>query len=209
MNRAALLLLAVLPLSGCVHAAAATPEPWQHAIREPDRKRLAGLWAAWTRALSEADKAGHGSDIGRLGDAIVPDAAKTAALPSTGTYRCRVIKLGQHEAAGAKAPVDASAKAMAMQDFAPCTITAQGDHLHFDLVGPAQRLAGTLYPDGDRQVFLGTMALSGESGVMPYGADPDRDQVGVLRPLGANHWRLELPWPKWQSNLDIIEIVPG
>ncbi len=208
MKRALLisLVLGTLPLSGCAHTAAArAPEPWQHAIREPDRKRLAGLWSAWTRSLAEAGKAGRGADIAGLGDVAVPDVAKTAALPAPGAYRCRVIKLGQHEAASATTMT----KAFAINDFAPCSIALLGGHWQFGLAGPTQSLAGRLYPNGDHMVFLGTMALNGESGVMAYGSDPDRDQVGVLRAIGANHWRLELPWPKWQSNLDIIEIMPG
>jgi hypothetical protein len=94
-------------------------------------------------------------------------------------------------------------------DFRSCTITARRGLLYFDQGAGDQRVAGTLYPDGDRQVFLGSLALAGENGIMAYGADGDRDQVGVLRAFGDKRWRLELPWPMWQSNLQVIEIVPA
>jgi hypothetical protein len=58
-------------------------------------------------------------------------------------------------------------------------------------------------------VFLGTTALAGEMGIMPYGADPERDAVGALRAVAADQWRLELPWPAWQANLALVEILPG
>jgi hypothetical protein len=57
-------------------------------------------------------------------------------------------------------------------------------------------------------VFLGAPALRGEMWVMPYGADPERNAVGALRALGPQQWRLELPWPTWQSNLDLVELTP-
>jgi hypothetical protein len=42
-----------------------------------------------------------------------------------------------------------------------------------------------------------------------YNADAERNQVGVMRRLGPARWRLELPWPKWESTLDLIDIVPA
>ena len=66
-----------------------------------------------------------------------------------------------------------------------------------------------LFPDGDRQVYLGALSLGSEGGLFAYNADAERNQVGVLRRLGERRWRLELPWPKWESTLDVIDIVPA
>lgn len=176
---------------------------WQEQISEPDRKRLAGLWNAWTRALNQAADAGEGLRLAELGSLAVADAAKPAPLPAAGAYRCRTVKIGVRQSA--------RMQGMPALDLAPphpCTITAKDGLLWFEqLEGPA-RLGGTLYADGERMVFLGTKALRGELGMRAYGSDATRDQVGVLQALGDGRWRLELPWPHWQSNLEIVEISP-
>ena len=72
-----------------------------------------------------------------------------------------------------------------------------------------QRTGGLLYPDGDRLVYLGALSLANERSMFVYNADEDRNQVGVLRALGPKRWRLELPFPKWESTLDVVEITPA
>ena len=177
---------------------------WQEQITEVDRKRLAGLWGAWTRALNQAAAAGQKPALAALGDAAVAESARPGVLPGAGSYRCRSIRVGSNAVGARTAPtmVDSSG-------FAPCTIIAQRGLLWFEQTGTTQRVAGTLYADDDRLVFLGSKALRGEMGVMPYGSDAARDQVGVLRPFGDRRWRLELPWPNWQANLEVIEILPA
>jgi len=195
------LLLVLLPLP--VHAADA-PRAWQEVIQESDRKRLAGLWRAWTRSLAEIDAAGQAEVVAALGPVLVPTAARPGSPPGPGDYRCRTVKLGVRR--DPRAPLPANAPVLAAMPAAPCRITLRDDGLWFEQTGGSQRLGGTLFPDGDRMVFLGAMALSGEMGVMAYGADAARDQVGVLRAVGETRWRLELPWPMWQSNLEVIEV---
>ena len=210
-------LLAMLLFVGCAAPVLASPAAtWQREITAPDRKRLARLWDAWTQSLDEVVKAGQGAALKALGPVAVPDAATinggpgisgavAGELPVPGEYKCRMVRLGQREG-GTKAPVAAMVDAGAML---PCRIEARGDGLWLEQRGGAQRLGGRLYVDGGQLVFLGATALRGEMGVMPYGADPQRDAVGALRAMGKLHWRLELPWPHWQSNLAIVEIVPA
>jgi hypothetical protein len=38
---------------------------------------------------------------------------------------------------------------------------------------------------------------------------PESDLIGVLERIGERRWRLVLPWPQNESNLDLIELVPG
>lgn len=209
-NPAGLALLAAAALlSGCAGKSPATAgvraPPWQTVIRDADRKRLAGLWGAWTRSLADVQQAGQGDRVGALGAMAVADAAIPAPPPAPGAYRCRSVKMGNREDGTIRTP----SPPMMAGDFRPCRISVRKGLLHFDQGDGAQRVAGALYPDGDRQVFLGAMALAGESGIMAYGTDADRDQVGVLRALDDRRWRLELPWPMWQSNLQVIEIVPA
>ncbi|MFZ4690321.1 MAG: DUF4893 domain-containing protein [Polymorphobacter sp.] len=214
MRRLIALSALLLPLAACggddslvaaPSAKALRAQSWQENIQERDRKRLAGLWSAWNRSLNEAAKAGDGAKVAALGDMAVPDAARAAPPPVPGSYRCRTIKLGVRDDGTKRA----DAPAMDIAAFAPCTITARAGLLWFEQEAGAQRIAGTLYPDDDRLVFLGSKALAGEMGVMAYGADASRDQVGVLRAYADGRWRLELPWPMWQSNLEIVEIVTG
>lgn len=209
-SRLALLALPTLLLGGCggtaapaaASAEAPPPPPWQQVIRERDRKRLAGLWSAWTRSLQQVASAGQSKTVAALGDMAAADAADNGPLPTPGLYRCRTVKLGSRDDAPAMVH-----QAMSKPAAATCTITERGGLLWFEQAAGAQRIGGRLYPDGDRLVFLGSLALAGEMGVRAYGADAERDQVGVLRAIGRNRWRLELPWPMWQANLAIIEIV--
>ena len=205
----ALVLIAAQP-------ALAAPTSWQAAVTAPDRKRLAKLWEAWTRALADAN--GAGQAVAALGPAVVPDAATmnrdagdptsppvAGTLPGPGVYRCRTITLGARaDGVARRKPTMVAASA-----FAPCSIATRRDGLWFEQAGPAPRLGGRLYADGARMVFLGTTVLAGEMGVMAYGADPERNAVGALRAIGDGHWRLELPWPNWQANLGIVESMAG
>jgi hypothetical protein len=206
MRRSILLLCAVLPLAltaGCAGTIAAPP-PWQKIIREPDRKRLAGLHGAWTESLGEARAAGAGDAVAALGAVAQPDAVGAGPLPGPGDYRCRSLRIG-----GRRGDVAGAAPPVVVAPAVPCRISAKDGLLWLEQAQGPQRVGGTLFPDGDRLVFLGSMALTGEMGMMRYGADKERDQVGVLRSLGPALWRLELPWPMWQSDLAIIEIVPA
>lgn len=196
----------------------ATAPTWQAAITAPDRKRLAKLWEAWTRALADTERSGQAEAVAALGPAVVPDAATmnrdasdlmappaAGKLPGPGVYRCRTITLGARaNAAPTQMPAMVGASA-----FAPCRIEMRADGLWFEQDGSAPRLGGRLFADGARLVFLGATALTGEMGVMAYGADPERNAVGALRAIGDGRWRLELPWPNWQANLGIVEIIPG
>lgn len=206
MKREALLIAVLLALPACggtpgvASASDLRAQNWQEQITEPDRKRLAGLWAAWTRALNQAVDGGGATALAAAGPLAVADAAKAGALPVPGDYQCRTLKLGVRSDAPPLAP------ALAMTDAVPCRISARGSLLWFEQLSGPQRIGGTLYPDDDRQVFLGSKSLAGEMRMMAYAADAARDQVGVLRALGPGRWRLELPWPNWQSNLEVVEI---
>ena len=44
---------------------------------------------------------------------------------------------------------------------------------------------------------------------MQYGRDPDRDLAGWVERIGDNRWRLILPYPIYESTLDVLELVPA
>lgn len=196
------LMVSAVPVSLLISTdpARADPRPWRTAITEPDRRRLALLWRAWREARDQIDAAGHAAELKKLGDIADPALFADGGPPPPGDYRCRTIKLG------ARTP---GMPVMVMAAPRPCRIEEAGEFLR--LVSPlgAQRTTGLLYPDGDRMIYLGAVSLGSESGLFPYKRDAERDQVGVLNRVGAARWRLELPWPKWESALDIVEIVPA
>ena len=57
--------------------------------------------------------------------------------------------------------------------------------------------------------MLGSMALAQEAAANSYGRNPERDLVAVLERIGEARWRLVLPWPRNESNLDLIELRPA
>ncbi len=192
--RAALTLLMLLLAA----PAAADPPPWRQAITEPDRRRLSLLWKAWVQAKAQVTETGRAAEWTALGDLADPAAYAEGGPPAPGNYRCRTVKLGSRNPG---MPV------WAMSATTPCRFEMAGDDLRFVAPLGAQRTAGRLYDDGDRMVYLGAVSLGSESGLFAYARDAERDQVGVLRRIGAKCWRLELPWPKWESTLDVIEIT--
>ena len=193
-------LTAFLVLLAVATPALADPQPWRREITEPDRKRLAGLWRAWTTARAQVVASGHTEAWVREEPLTDPAAATTGEAPPPGRYRCRTVKLGTRNPG---MPV------WTMSDTYPCRVERVEQGLRFVREGGAQRTAGMLHPDGDRQVYLGALSLGSERGLFAYNADAERNQVGVLRRLSAARWRLELPWPKWESTLDVIDIVPA
>jgi len=58
-------------------------------------------------------------------------------------------------------------------------------------------------------VMLGSVALASEAAADSYGRRPERDTVAVLERIGESRWRLVIPWPQSESNLDLIELLPA
>lgn len=202
MRRVPALALALLSLAACGHGTRPeTVKPvalWQKDIRDDDRKRLNGLWNSWAHAIGEVRAAGEASEVEALGALVDPEAAQAFAMPRPGHYRCRTVKLGGDAVRGVR-----------IAAAVPCDIETTDAGLRFSQGDGAQRLFGRLYPDGDRLVFLGSLRLAMEQGAMPYGSDVDRDQIGVLRAYAPKRWRLELPWPRWEASMVVVEIAPA
>lgn len=173
---------------------------WTAAIRPADRDRLVRLGAAWSRALAQARAAGFGAQLAALGTLAEPDAALDGPAPPPGRYHCRVVKLGAQQ--------PGMLDYVAYPYFA-CFVGQHGARLSLRKLTGSQRPVGTLWPDSERRmIFLGTLGLGTEMGIYPYGADSERDMVGVFERIGEQRWRLVLPWPRWESNLDLIELIP-
>ena len=200
------LLATLLPLTACAavprnHAAAiATSTEWRAVATSSDRERLRDWRTAFTRALEQARKAGHAAEIEREGRLLEPDAALGPVPIPNGDYRCRVIKVG--------------AKSEGLLDYIAypafdCRVRQAGRLQSFTKLTGSQRHVGLLFPDSPlRQVFLGTLVLCDEGRAMEYGRDPDRDVAGWIARIDEKRWRLILPYPRYESTMDVVELIP-
>jgi len=173
-------------------------DDWRKYARPADVDRLQRLDAAWETALEKARK-DHAADVEKMGVLADPK-AKTLANPhpGPGVYDCATYKLG-------------GTIGFSSYPTFKCRIelTPGGDLTLTKLTG-SQRTAGKFYPSGEsdrRLVYLGGQAWGmDEKRATAYGADPARDQIGVLERIGERRWRLVLPWPRVESDLDLIEL---
>ncbi|HYI42658.1 MAG TPA: DUF4893 domain-containing protein, partial [Sphingomicrobium sp.] len=141
-----------------------------------------------------------GGAIDREGTLLQPDSSLGGPIPN-GDYRCRVIKLG--------------AKSQGMLDYVAypyftCRVSQKGAVQSFTKLTGSQRLVGTLFPDSPvRAVLLGTLVLGDEARAMPYGLDRERDVAGFVERVGPARWRIVMPQPHFESQLDVMELVPN
>jgi Domain of unknown function (DUF4893) len=182
--------------SGVVPAA----ESWRGVATRFDRERIHKWRTAWVRALDQARARGHASEIAGEGVLLDPDSALRGVGPPPGDYRCRVVKVG--------------GKSEGMLDYVAypgfdCRISAGAGAMDFVKLSGSQRPVGRLFADSDRRlVFLGTLQLGDEQGILRYGHDRQRDMIGLFERVGERRWRLAFPYPAFESTLDVIELLP-
>lgn len=175
---------------------------WRSIVTATDRDRYARRDAAWRLALQQAQRQPGSGDLDGLGDLIKPDGARGGVTPPVGDYRCRTVKLGSQGGEDGLGYV--------VYGWFDCRIERTPNGLKFTKTTGSQRPAGLLFPETDRQmVMLGSMALASEPPANSYGQRPDRDLIAVMERIGDRRWRLVIPWPQNESNLDVIELVPA
>jgi hypothetical protein len=204
--RSALILMSSLLVGACsVVRAPNTIIPqqtrdWRTSATGDDRERLRGWRSTFVEALRSARAAGHSEGISREGALLEPDAAIAGGPIPNGNYRCRMIKLG--------------AKSQGMLDFITypafaCRVRQERDLQGFAKLTGSQRQVGVIFPgDSLRQVFLGTLVLGDEARAMQYGRDRERDVAGYVERIGSNRWRMIMPRPHFESQMDVLELVP-
>jgi hypothetical protein len=171
---------------------------WREAATESDKARLRDWRAAFVAALTAARKAGHSAEIAREGALLEPDSALGGGPIPNGTYRCRVIKLG------AKEP--GNLDYVSYPGFT-CRVAAERSLQQLNKLDGSQRYDGLIFPgDAMRQVFLGTLVLGDESRALQYGQDATRDVAGYVERIGTDRWRLIMPKPHFESQLDVMEL---
>lgn len=176
-------------------------QDWRRVATTADRSRLRSWRGAWISALAKVRAAGLMTPIDADPLLFDPDTALPNPVPPTGDYRCRVIKLG--------------ANGTAMRDLTQyptvdCRVDSIEGRIQLSKVGGPQRPVGVLFDEtSSRAVFLGTMLFGDERRPLIYGRDSTRDMAGYIERIGANRWRLVLPSPRFESLLDVVEIVPA
>jgi hypothetical protein len=210
-------LLGFLALGACAtpsYLAEPTPPPpppapdmsavlkdWRGVIVPADRDRYSRRAEAWSHALDQARRQPGSGDLASLGNLIDPAAALPNSEPPMGNYRCRTIKLGSQGGDDGLGYV--------VYGWFGCRIDRTPEGLRLTKLTGSQRPEGLLYPeDGRHMVFLGGMALASEHLPPAYGRQEARNLVGMVERIGEARWRLVLPWPRNESNLDILELVP-
>lgn len=173
---------------------------WRSVATPSDAKRLRDWRSVFAKALQQARTAGHGGEIDAAGRLLALDAAIPGAL-ANGNYRCRIIKLG------AQGPGLLDYIAYPAFD---CRVTQDGPVQYFAKLTGSQRPMGRIYRADDmRSVFLGVLTLGDETRPMRYGGDPERGLAGWVEHIDAQRWRIIFPSPRFESNTDIIELVPA
>jgi len=179
---------------------AAAGTEWRQIATAEDRERLRHWRDAWEEALPAA-RAASADEIAQGGVLFEPDRTLAGAMPPPGTYRCRTYKLG--------------AKSAGMQDFVAypwfeCRVFFEDEVLSLHKTSGSQRPIGLLFRESDtRAVFLGTLVLGDEVAPLRYGVDSTRDMIGYVERIADARWRLVLPYPHFESQLDVIELVPA
>ena len=212
MKPAVAILLAALLLTGCMTAPPPPDRPrpmvqveeqprWYAIAHAEDVQRLQRVDDAWRQALAETRAKGFVKAIEDEGELLKPGAALPRPAPTPGPYRCRTIKLGTLN--GHSTPFNA------YKPFA-CYVEVEKDLLTIVKQTGTQRPAGRLYADinDKRLIFLGTLALGTEDAPLPYGERADRDMAGIMERVGPFRFRLVVPWPRYESKLDVIELIP-
>ncbi|KQN30324.1 hypothetical protein ASF00_06020 [Sphingomonas sp. Leaf34] len=172
---------------------------WRSVATSADRGRIRGWRGAWIAALAQVDPLEIVQDPALFN----PDRSMVNPLPPAGPYRCRTYKLGARAGIG---------PTFTASGWFACRIGTAGGEAVVSLVklDGSQRPVGTIFADTtSRAIFLGTMELGDETRAMRYGHDANRDMAGLIERIGAQRWRVVLPYPRFESLLDVVELVPA
>jgi hypothetical protein len=174
---------------------------WRAVATEADRDRLREWRTAFVAALAKSRAGGNSAEIAREGVLLEPDSSIGGVPIPNGRYKCRTIKLG--------------AKSEGLLDYVAypafdCRIRQEKELQGFAKMTGSQRHIGLIFPgDAMRQVLLGTLVLGDEARAMQYGRDLDRDVAGYIERIGPDRWRLILPYPRFESLTDVLELTPA
>jgi hypothetical protein len=203
--RAPLLLAALIGCSSCTvieQPSGMIPRwtlAWKDVVTADDHERLRNWRTSFVAALKAAS-ATHAAEVTREGALLEPDAALPGSPIPDGMFRCRVIKLG------AKQPGN-----LDYVTYPPftCRVREERGLKRLNKLSGSQRYVGLIFPsDSMREIFLGTLVLGDEKRALQYAQDQTRDVAGYVERVGPKRWRLIMPKPHFESQLDVMELVP-
>jgi hypothetical protein len=168
--------------------------PAEAAIDQLDGDRMTGFETARIRGLGEALLSDSAEERAITSALYAPGDTPISTIPD-GAYQCRTIKLG------GLLPLTA-------YGYFDCQISADGTVIE-KLTG-SQRFKGDLLPSDGGLFYWGALHY-GDEEPFAYGADPERNQVGCLYRIEGKpvRYRLEMPFPLFESTHDVIELVPA
>lgn len=174
---------------------------WRRVATPDDRVRIREWRTAFVAGLEQARASGHAAKVAAEGALLDPDAGIGGNPPPPGDYSCRVVKLGAKGHAGLGF--------VAYPSFA-CRIEQEGALASFRKLTGSQRPVGVIMSEeAGRAIFLGTLMLGDERRVLDYGRDPDRDLAAAVEQIGPRRWRMIFPYPRFESTMDVIELLPA
>lgn len=211
MLRLACALLALPVLAACQPATrpdarptafvepAPPPPLWRTRIAEGDVPRLEALPDAW-RHLYQGVRA----PVRKLEGALLdPDAGQPHPALPPGSYRCRIVHL--RPGAGGKAVVQPSPAGF-------CYISSATEQDEAAPLGLAKQtgtdiVAGYVFPDGRRYVFLGARQTKPGANDRGYAGTGPGDVVGMVERFGPFRWRLAVAGTR-PGSIDLYELTP-
>lgn len=186
---------AVVTLALVAGTGATAAESWRTAATQADATRLEQRDATFVAALAEVNASEFAGELAKNALLYDPNTRLDKPLPPEGRYLCSTHKLGGQFLAF-----------IAYPDFV-CAVYGNGDKRQFVKLTGSQRPVGYIYADGKRSgVFLGSLMLGDDAGLVPYGQDKERDLAGTVERIDKNRWRIVFPQPYYVSTLDIIDL---
>lgn len=172
---------------------------WRQLATEHDRDRMRHVRNALVAGLALA-RAADPAAVAGAGTLLQPDVALENPLPPPGRYRCRLYKMGANGSA---------AQDLTVYPAGECQVQLRDGVTVLAVLDGVQRPVGSLFADsGSRGVFLGTLLLRDESVPLAYGTDSARDIAGAVERIGERRWRVVMPYPMFQSLVDVLELTP-
>lgn len=187
----AMSLAAIMALPVVSPLACAVPDG--AALSEADTTRMSQFEASRTRGLAEALLGADERERAIVATLFAPGTEPIDTIPD-GNYRCRTIKLG-------------GILPLVTYNYFACRIGENGTRI--EKTSGSQRFTGSFTPSGDASFYQGALHYNNDP-ALAYGDDPEMDQVGCLHKVsGQTVYRLEMPYPLFESTHDVIELIPA
>lgn len=174
-------------------------ESWRSTASPRDAGLIDAIDTIWGSALAALRGKGQARAIAARGALLEPGGALARAAPAPGPYRCRLVRIGA--TAPRARPISVSAESFCFVGVEDAQLTLTSDI-------PSRRFGGYLWEtrESHRLVFLGAGPASGRRTASAYGEDPGRDLAGRLERIGEFRYRLVLPVPGAEAQMQVLEL---